>query len=601
MEKINEKDAAKLAAMIYRPELAKEWKALLDEEEIETCTVSELVKRIEANLAKQSPEGYYGAEMSKDEYWDVITQIKESETLMSMEIVDLTTTDETYFRAMTLVDPNNKVDPVIVLRGTAGNYQWDDNFAAIYSSCTPSQQEALQYVIKQGYDHVTLAGHSKAGSMAAFVAYLLPEGMVDKVYSFDGQGLSDVALSMVSEDKQEFAKGLVYNINEYRDMVNQLLNKTGLDENSTYFDSGIDFKNSPSTGLKMYLFHAHKPNYFLAKGVRIIGRSFVPVGAIHAISGVDFRYLSSEDAIKLAKKVASALHGDEEYDTSWGDDLWNAVAEAERVYRKVNRKRANAILRKLTHLYQMDFSNYMLIQDPGSYVVEGAILTCPHCNGVGTLENIETHGHLVQGKPVASKKDNIEGKNIIMEDLKCSIIDFQGQELKVESQICQPEICDEWVITDANKKLYIDGEQVDAVLKKSALGCLRGSMIEIVHNGQINMEDIKKIDNEENTEAESYKISKVEVFKEYNKAAFDLYVDISGTAWNAVDHLRISIENKTKQGLKQVGNAVVEPVKQGWQQATEGFERGVEDIANQIESAKEQCIRNIINDKLKYH
>ena len=51
------------------------------------------------------------------------------------------------------------------------------------------KEEAAKYVANSGLDHVTLAGHSKGGNMAAFCAYLLPEGMVDKVYSYDEQGL----------------------------------------------------------------------------------------------------------------------------------------------------------------------------------------------------------------------------------------------------------------------------------------------------------------------------------------------------------------------------------------------------------------------------
>lgn len=68
--------------------------------------------------------------------------------------------------------------------------------------------------------------------MAASCAYLLPEGMVDKVYSYDGQGASKTFLNQISERKQKFSKSIIYNINEFRDAVSQIFMKTGSDKNT---------------------------------------------------------------------------------------------------------------------------------------------------------------------------------------------------------------------------------------------------------------------------------------------------------------------------------------------------------------------------------
>ena len=95
------------------------------------------------------------------------------------EIKDFTNNDKTDFRAMTLIDPQNKVKPTIIFRGTSG-----------VSSQIPSQKEVASYVINSGLDHVILPGHSEGGNMAAYCSYFLPEGMVDRVYSYDGQGES---------------------------------------------------------------------------------------------------------------------------------------------------------------------------------------------------------------------------------------------------------------------------------------------------------------------------------------------------------------------------------------------------------------------------
>lgn len=125
--------------------------------------------------------------MNKDEFLDVISQIKSSEKLMSLTVENIENNNQTNFCAMTLKPPQtenskNSMNPIIVFRGTAGNYQWNDNLSATISSLTPSQREAQKYVIKSGYEHLTVIGHSKGGNMAASMAYLLPEGMVDKVF-----------------------------------------------------------------------------------------------------------------------------------------------------------------------------------------------------------------------------------------------------------------------------------------------------------------------------------------------------------------------------------------------------------------------------------
>ena len=177
-----------------------------------------------------------GAEMSLEEYEEVLNQIEQSETLMSMQIKNFVNEEDSDFRALTLVDPDNKIKPMVVFRGTAGDYQWADNFSGLFSSRTPAQMRAQQYVVNSGYDHVTVAGHSKGGNMAAVVAYMLPEGMVDIVYSFDGQGVSDAFLDYISDSRKENALNRIHNINEYRDIVSLLLNRTGRISNTKYIE-----------------------------------------------------------------------------------------------------------------------------------------------------------------------------------------------------------------------------------------------------------------------------------------------------------------------------------------------------------------------------
>ena len=209
MKQVSDKEAAKFVSLIYGTTLEKDMKKIKGNKK----NVSDLVSEMEKSVLSLDSDEKVGGEMTKEEFLDVIDQVKNSKELMQMEIKDFTNNSKTDFRAMTLVDPQNKVKPVIVFRGTAGDSQWDDNLAAIFSSQTPSQKEAAAYVINSGLDHVTLAGHSKGGNMAASCAYLLPQGLIDKVYSFDGQGASHTFLSQITTSQQKFAKNIIYNIN----------------------------------------------------------------------------------------------------------------------------------------------------------------------------------------------------------------------------------------------------------------------------------------------------------------------------------------------------------------------------------------------------
>lgn len=496
MEEISDKNGAQLVSLIYGTNMVSDYNE-------NVRTVSDLVTKMEGSASALSNDENAGAEMTKKEMLDVIDQIKESKTLMRMEIKDFTNNKSTDFRAMTLVDPENIVKPVIVFRGTAGDGQWDDNLSAIFSSKTPSQKEAAAYVANSGLDHLTLAGHSKGGNMAASCAYLLPEGLIDKVYSYDGQGASQSFLRQIPLSKQEFAKNIVYNINEYRDPVSQLLAKMGLDKNSIYFDSGVNYNNADlrnkDFNALLYFCHVHKPNYYLKTEVKITNRTYVPSRLANTISMLN-EIDAMPDYLKLlvAPKIAEGLHSKEQNDdsTKWSKEYWDCVMEAEAVYSSVNKSRESTLTDKLSALYNVKFSNFKLIQEDSSFVVEGAFLSCPYSSGIGDLKNIENHGNLIQQKPVASKRDNKPGVNIVMLNCQCSakapeLLLNDGESEGVKT--CAPEIFHDWVITDEDKVLFIGGEKVEAVLKKSVLGCCCGGIISVEHNGQMDLSDMKKL------------------------------------------------------------------------------------------------------------
>ncbi|WP_077611741.1 PAAR-like protein [Clostridium sp. Marseille-P2415] len=609
MAEITNKDAAKLVSLIYGTTMNENY------EELKSNKLSDLVDLMESNVSSLDVEEKIGGEMTKEEFLDVIDQIKDSDTLMRMEIKDFSNNEKTDFRAMTLVDPENEVNPTIVFRGTAGDSQWDDNLAAIFSSQTPSQKEAAAYVIKSGLDHITLAGHSKGGNMAASCAYLLPEGLIDKVYSYDGQGESQTFLSEISAGKQKYAKSIIYNINEYRDPVSQLLAKTGLDKNSIYFDSGVDYINADlqdkNFNFKMYFFHVHKPNYYLKSEVKVVNRTFVPSRIANKISMMNEIDALPEGVKRtIAQKISGLLYAkDGSNSTKWNDHYWDCVLEAEEVYSRVNKSREDAICRKLSEMYHVDFSKFKLDQEDTSFVVEGAILMCPYCGGLGDLKNIENHGNMIQHKAVASKKDNKPGENIAMQDCECSadapgLIMDDSESGGVEP--CMPEIYHEWVITEPDKVLYIDGEKVEAVLKKSVLGCCRGGIITVEDNGQMDLSAVKKLSLAERVKkaVENNKIIQSKPAKYWinsQKGLFDktfmdnklkkmadqinLNIDLAETAINGVTYSL----GKAKESADKFIDKTMDSIKQE-----------TDSIINRLEDEKDKWIEDVINYQLQF-
>ena len=438
-----------------------------------------------------------GAEMSLEEYEEVLNQIEQSETLMSMQIKNFVNEEDTDFRALTLVDPNNKIKPMVVFRGTAGDYQWADNFSGLFSSRTPAQMRAQQYVVNSGYDHVTVAGHSKGGNMAAVVAYMLPEGMVDIVYSFDGQGVSDAFLDYISDSRKENALNRIHNINEYRDIVSLLLNRTGRISNTKYIDSGVLFDDTAYAkadflqNLKMSIFHAHKPNYFLMPEACERLNRYRPNGiydGLLVISNKLDNYSENRDGMLFIAKKAAEFMYTIKSETEWSDEMWNEVYDAEKIYDRIRNSRTEKILARLEEITGMDMKEKLFIQPEGSLVVEDAVLTCQYCSGIGSLVVTEERADLIQGKRVAVKTDN-KKENIQMDALECSRIDWNAE--KAESRVCKPDVCSDWLLTDPDKLRGPRGEE--AVLKKSVLGCMRGGMIEIVHNGQLDGADAGEV------------------------------------------------------------------------------------------------------------
>ncbi|WP_024291082.1 hypothetical protein [Lacrimispora indolis] len=122
MNTIEDKDAAKQTSLIYGTAMGADWYSMEGEKTVENLVnVMEESVKTDSKYFKRDKDGniIYGGEMTKEKFLDVIDQIKSSETLMRMEIKDITDNKDTNFRVITLEDPEkdpeNKVKPIIVL------------------------------------------------------------------------------------------------------------------------------------------------------------------------------------------------------------------------------------------------------------------------------------------------------------------------------------------------------------------------------------------------------------------------------------------------------------------------------------------------------
>ncbi|WP_164473202.1 hypothetical protein, partial [Clostridium sp. E02] len=96
MGEINDKDASKLVSFIYGATINENMNKL---KKSNHNKMSDLVKVIEISVTDLPPNQKLGGEMTKEEFLDVIDQVKDSDTLMRMEIKDFTNNDKTDFRA----------------------------------------------------------------------------------------------------------------------------------------------------------------------------------------------------------------------------------------------------------------------------------------------------------------------------------------------------------------------------------------------------------------------------------------------------------------------------------------------------------------------
>ena len=189
-------------------------------------TIGEVINQIDTSRISEKED--YSFFTSGKEWNEIISAVKADPKLMDTRIVQ-THIDGKGANSILFA---NSSEAVVVFQGTA-SAEWKDNFTGgagtthLDGVSTDQQQAALdwfQSLDLDGYDSVTVSGHSKGGNKAKYITIM--SDSVDHCVSFDGQGFSD---EFVDKYQGRIAanQSKISNHNASGDYVNILLNDVG--------------------------------------------------------------------------------------------------------------------------------------------------------------------------------------------------------------------------------------------------------------------------------------------------------------------------------------------------------------------------------------
>ena len=157
-------------------------------------TLGELVNDIDTGKFKSNID--YTTFTNGDEWRNIIESVRNDDKLCSTRIE--ASYDDGKGGMSILFNNTTDNEAVVVYRGTGSPSEWKDNFQGGSVTNQPDgvstaqQESALKWYQSQdldGYDSVTVSGHSKGGNKAKYITIM--DNSVDRCLSFDGQGFSD--------------------------------------------------------------------------------------------------------------------------------------------------------------------------------------------------------------------------------------------------------------------------------------------------------------------------------------------------------------------------------------------------------------------------
>lgn len=221
--------------------------------EAESLTVGEMVNSIDLDAIDDDKE--YLCFVTGFDWKNLIKAIKRNDSIMNTHIA-CSHFDQAFgggggVSAVFINHANNEA--VVAFRGTAEN-EWTDDFVGGNTIDSLQQINALEWYRKVYAElelerfSITVAGHSKGGNKAKYIAIL--NDTPQRCVAFDGQGFSDRFMSFY-RDRIVLRQDVIENHNIDFDYVNILLNDVG----KKFYYIGYDYGKGGFA-------EAHSPNTF---------------------------------------------------------------------------------------------------------------------------------------------------------------------------------------------------------------------------------------------------------------------------------------------------------------------------------------------------
>lgn len=194
----------------------------------ESRTIGDFVDGVLHYATKIENDKEYSTGVTGAEYKQLMWAIRPMEHLKNVIIMQVHYESEGAGggRSALLFDPSAN-EAIVAFKGTQSDAEWIDNVSGLYQVPTAFQDNALNWFKSldlDGYDTITVTGHSKGGNKAKFITIM--DDRVDNCFSFDGQGFSDEFIRKYSPLIIK-NQNKILNISAESDFVNILLNDVG--------------------------------------------------------------------------------------------------------------------------------------------------------------------------------------------------------------------------------------------------------------------------------------------------------------------------------------------------------------------------------------
>jgi|GEM_PF-3490009 len=209
----------------------------------EGMTAGEFADQILSHPNGLSDDHQYSSAVTGKEYRQILEAVRNDPALSRIEIRQVHVEPNGGGKSALLVDPVNN-EAVVAFKGTERN-EWADNFRGLAQTGQPDgvstsmQESSLEWYRSldlEGYDTITVTGHSKGGNKAKYITIM--DDTVDRCFSMDGQGFSDEFIEHYSAQISK-NQWKIENHNAAGDYVNILLNDVG---ETTYYQ-GTNYGN----------------------------------------------------------------------------------------------------------------------------------------------------------------------------------------------------------------------------------------------------------------------------------------------------------------------------------------------------------------------